>query len=200
MKSLLKKITLVISSVTLFSFTTEKPKTVIIDIVDNIESTNGKNLTEDFNKTVDQLNIAEDLNILDWKKISNGLDDSKKQQLLDSIQPEVVLTINFKNSKTDENSITAVVSKQSQHLENSTLIARELTNAFETNNVKNSGVFQTDSNYIQDNLKPALYVSIETKNDSDSNDKIIHTLSNFIKSVKANPTAHLTEAVEIEND
>lgn len=183
MKTLFKNMAIAFTGLTLFSFTTEQPKTVIVDIVDNIESTTDQNLTQKFKESITSLNQSQEVKVLDWKEISNGLDDAKKQKLLDSIQPEVVLTVNFKNAKKDENTITAVVSKKSEHLEHSIAVAKDLTASFDQAVVKNEGVYQTESNYVQDNAKPAVFVSIETKNDQPSNDVIVNTLTEFIKQV-----------------
>ena len=183
MKTLLKNMAIAFTGITLFSFTAEQPKTVIVDIVDNIESTTDQNLTKQFKESINSLNASQEVKVLDWKEISNGLDDAKKQRLLDSIQPEVVLTVNFKNAKKDENTVTAVVSKKSNHLEHSTIVARDLTASFDQAKIKNEGVYQTESDYVQDNAKPAVFVSIETKNDQPSNDVIVNTLTDFIKKV-----------------
>ena len=183
MKTLFKNMAIVFTGLTLFSFTDGPPKTVIVDIVDNIETSTDQNLTKEFIASIDSLNQTQAVKVLDWKEISNGLDDTKKQNLLDSIQPEIILTVSFKNAKKDQNTVTAVVSKKSDHLEHSTTVARDLTTAFDQNIVKNEGVFQTESDYVQDNAKPAVFVSIETKNDQPSNNEIIHTLTDFITNV-----------------
>ncbi|RLZ07352.1 hypothetical protein [Faecalibacter macacae] len=186
MKTLIKSTALAIAGIVSFSFTSlddKDPKVVIIDIVDNIETTNNQNLTDSFKKSIDSINQTEEVKVLDWKQITSGLDENKKQVLLDSIKPDVVLTLNFKNSEKGNNAVTAVVFKGNKHFEHSLTSAKELTSSFNEAVIKNEGVFQADSEYVQDNATPALFVSIETKNDSSSNKEIVSTLSDFIKKV-----------------
>lgn len=187
MKTLIKSTALAIVGIVSFSFTSlddKDPKVVIIDIVDNIETTNNQNLTDSFKKSIDSINQTEEVKVLDWKQIATGLDDNKKQALLDSIKPDVVLTLNFKNSEKGNNAVTAVVFKGNKHFDHSLTSAKELTSSFDNAVVKNEGVFQADSKYVQDNATPALFVSIETKNDQSSNTEIVSTLSDFIKKVE----------------
>ena len=101
MKTLFKSAALAFVGFVSFSFTTvddKDPKVVIVDIVDNIETTNNQNLTQEFRESIATLNQANQVKVLEWKEITKGLDESKKQALLDSIKPEVVLTLNFKNA------------------------------------------------------------------------------------------------------
>lgn len=187
MKTLIKSTAIAFVGIVSFSFTSlddKDPKVVIIDIVDNIETTNNQNLTDSFKKSIDSINQTEEVKVLDWKQIATGLDDNKKQALLDSIKPDVVLTLNFKNSEKGNNAVTAVVFKGNKHFDNSISTARELTSSFDNAVVKNEGVFQADSKYVQDNAAPAMFVSIETKNDQSSNTEIVSTLSDFIKKVE----------------
>lgn len=188
MKTLIKNTAFAFAGIISFSFTTiddKDPKIVIVDIVDNIETTNNQNLTSTFKQSLDTINQADDIKILDWKEIANGLDDTKKQVLLDSIQPDVVLTLNFKNSEKGNNAVTAVVFKGNKHFDESLNTARDLTNSFDEKVIKNEGVFQAESKYIQDNATPAIFLSVETLNDQPSNSEIVSTLTDFIKNVKS---------------
>ncbi|MBS7332375.1 hypothetical protein [Faecalibacter bovis] len=188
MKTLIKNTAFAFAGIISFSFTTiddKDPKIVIVDIVDNIETTNNQNLTSTFKQSLDTINQADDIKILDWKEIANGLDDTKKQVLLDSIQPDVVLTLNFKNSEKGNNAVTAVVFKGNKHFDESLSTARDLTNSFDEKVIKNEGVFQAESKYIQDNATPAIFLSVETLNDQPSNSEIVSTLTDFIKNVKS---------------
>ena len=200
MKTLFKSVALAFFGVTAFSFTTtddKDPKIVIVDIVDNIETTNNQNITQNFRQQLESINQTEDLKVLEWKEISTGLDETKKKELLDSIQPEVVLTVSFKNSEDNTNEVTAVVSKNNQHFDHSIQTAKNLTTSFDTSVVKNGGVFQAESGYIQDNFTPAMFVSIETVNDQKSNTEIVNTLTGFIKTVENNSTVSASsESVE----
>ena len=200
MKTLFKSVALAFFGVTAFSFTTtddKDPKIVIVDIVDNIETTNNQNITQNFRQQLESINQTEDLKVLEWKEISTGLDEAKKKELLDSIQPEVVLTVSFKNSEDNTNEVTAVVSKNNQHFDHSIQTAKNLTTSCDASVVKNGGVFQAESGYIQDNFTPAMFVSIETVNDQKSNTEIVNTLTGFIKTVENNSTVSASsESVE----
>lgn len=187
MKTLIKTTAIAIAGIISFSFTSlddKDPKVVIVDIVDNIETTNNENLTTTFKQSLETINQADDIKILDWKQLASGLDDNKKQALLDSIKPDVVLTLNFKNSEKGSNAVTAVVFKGNKHFDHSLSSAKELTSSFNEAIVKNEGVFQAESQYIQDNATPAVFLSVETKNDQTSNSEIVSTLSDFIKKVE----------------
>lgn len=197
MKTLIKSTALVFFGISTFSFTTlddKDPKVVIVDIVDNIETTNNQNITQTFRQQIESINQSEELKVLEWKQISTGLDDTKKKELLDSIQPEVILTVNFKNSEANKNEVTAVVSKSNQHFDYSIETAKNLTTSFDTAMVVNGGVFQAESEYIQDNFAPAMFVSIETKNDQPSNNEIVNTLTQFIKTVDTKESINNNEA------
>lgn len=188
MKTLFKSVAIAFFGVTAFSFTTtddKDPKIVIVDIVDHIETTNNQNITENFRQQLATLNQTDDVKVLEWKQISTGLDETKQKELLDSIQPEVVLTVSFKNSEANANEVTAVVSKNNQHFDYSIETAKNLTTSFDASVVKNGGVFQAESSYVQDNFTPAMFVSIETKNDQPSNNAIVNTLTQFIKTVES---------------
>lgn len=176
----------------LFSFKSmEDPKVIIIDIVDNIKSINDQNITDEFKNELESFKENENIKILDWKDISKGLQEDQKKALLDSIQPEMIMTVSFKNA--EENKVTAVVSKQNTSFDKSLKNAHALANGLTSDSVKNEGVFQTDSNYVQDNLAPAIFVSIEAKNDAVSNQEIVSKLSTFIENVD---TKTVTEIIE----
>lgn len=203
MKTLLKSAALTFVGLISFSFTNldeQPPKVVIVDIVDNIETTNNQNLTQTFRERIATLNQSEDVKVLEWKEITNGLDDNKKQALLDSINPEVVLTLNFKNAQKGDNAVTAVVSKNNKNFDYSIDTARQLTGALENATIKNEGVFQAESEYVQDNAVPAMFVSIETKNDESSNKAIVETLAEFIKNVDDEKVVETTTDVETSTD
>lgn len=202
MKTLIKSSALAVAGLVSFSFTTlddQTPKVVIVDIVDNIETTNNQNITQTFRQQIEKLNQDETVKIVEWKKIADGLDDAKKKEILDSIKPEVILTVNFKNTTDGNNTVTAVVSKNNQHFDHSLGTARNLTASFDTTLVKNGGVFQAESEYIQDNFAPAMFVSIETKNDQQSNTEIVETLSQYIKDVKVETTEETSPQVKSED-
>lgn len=200
MKTLIKSVALTFAGILAFSFTDKEPKVVIVDIVDHIETTNNQNLTQSFRQSIETLNQSDDVKVLEWKTLTSGLDEAKKQALLDSIQPEVVLTVSFKNATKAANQVTAVVSKNNKHFDHSLETARELTASFDQAVVQNEGVFQAASDYVQDNAVPAMFVNIETKNDQPSNTAIVSTLTEFIQKVdvvKEETTAELNpEAVE----
>lgn len=206
MKTLIKTTALTLVGLSFFSFTPindDEPKVVIVDIVDNIETTNNQNITQTFREQIEKLNQDPNVKIVEWKKIADGLDDAKKKEVLDSIKPEVILTVNFKNTTDGNNTVTAVVSKNNQHFDDSLGTARNLTASFDTALVKNGGVFQAESEYVQDNFAPAMFVSIETKNDQQSNTAIVETLSKYIKEVKVEtqveaPTENKTEEIKVE--
>lgn len=201
MKTLLKSVALTFAGFMAFSFTDKEPKVIIVDIVDNIETTNNQNLTQSFRESIETLNQKEDVKVLEWKTITNGMDDTKKQAVLDSLKPEVIMTVSFKNATKTENLVTAVVSKNNKHFDNSLTTARLLTESFDNNVIKNEGVFQAESEYIQDNAAPAMFISIETKNDSNSNTEIVNKLSDFIEKVEIDTNIQLeqpsTENAEI---
>lgn len=198
MKTLLKSVTLTFAGFMAFSFTDKEPKVIIVDIVDNIETTNNQNLTQSFRESIETLNQKEDVKVLEWKTITNGMDDTKKQAVLDSLKPEVIMTVSFKNATKTENLVTAVVSKNNKHFDNSLTTARLLTESFDNNVIKNEGVFQAESEYIQDNAAPAMFISIETKNDTNSNTEIVNKLSDFIEKVEIDTNIQL-EQPSIEN-
>ena len=91
-----------------------------------------------------------------------------------------------------------VISKNNKHFDHSLDTARQLTGALEVATIKNEGVFQAESEYVQDNAVPAMFVSIETKNDETSNSSIVNTLADFIQKVDDQNT---TEAsIDAPND
>ena len=59
--------------------------------------------------------------------------------------------------------------------------------------VKNDGVYQTESNYIQDNVAPAIFLSVKTVNEATTNAEIVNKLSTFIENVNIEEQA----AVEV---
>ncbi len=199
MKKFMQLFGIVALTSVLFSFKSiDDPKVIIIDIVDNIQSTTGQHITNEFKSELDAFKTNDQIQVLDWKDISKGLKDDQKKALLDSIQPEMIMTISFKNAT--ENKVTAVVSKQNTSFDESVKAARELTDTLSSDQVKNEGVFHTDSNYVQDNLAPAVFVSVEAKNDEASNKEIVSKLTSFIEGVKtaeAQAVADEAQAVEV---
>ncbi len=199
MKKFMQLFGMVALTSVLFSFKSiDDPKVIIIDIVDNIQSTTEQHITNEFKSELDAFKTNDHIQVLDWKDISKGLKDDQKKALLDSIQPEMIMTISFKNAT--ENKVTAVVSKQNTSFDESVKVARDLTDTLSSDQVKNEGVFHTDSNYVQDNLAPAVFVSVEAKNDEASNKEIVSKLTSFIEGVKtaeAQAVADEAQAVEV---
>lgn len=167
---------------TTISIVDEAPKVVILDIVDNVTSKDATNITQDFKSKLETLN-KDNVKVLLWKEITDGMKDEEKQAIIDSLKPELIMTVSFENSDDNTNKIAAVVSKQNVAFEETFKIAREFADNLNSTSVKNEGVYQTDSKYIQDNAAPAIFLSVKAKNEPTSNQEIVNKISNFIESV-----------------
>lgn len=204
----MKKLTQVLGVVAIglvsFSFTTKnevpvttqssynmienEPKVVILDIVDNIAAESGSNIATEFKSKVEALN-KENVNVLLWKDLTKGLQEEEKKAIIDSLKPELIMTLSFEKTDDNMNKVAAVVSKQNVAFEDTFKIARELADNLNSTSVKNDGVYQNDSNYIQDNLAPSIFLSVKVKNEPTSNAEIVDKLSNFIESAQINEPA-----------
>ena len=94
------------------------------------------------------------------------------------------MTLSFDKTDDNTNKVAAVVSKQNVAFEDTFKVARELADNLNSTAVKNDGVYQNDSNYIQDNAAPSIFLSVKVKNEPTSNAEIVDKLSNFIETAK----------------
>ena len=208
----MKKLTQVLGVVAIglvsFSFTTKNdipvstqishvvpvaaPKVVILDIVDNIASPSGANIATELKTKLESLN-KENVQVLLWKDLTKGLKDEEKKSIIDSLKPELIMTVSFDKTDDNTNKVAAVVSKQNVAFEETFKVARELADNLNSTSVKNDGVYQNDSNYIQDNLAPSIFLSVKVKNEPTSNAEIVDKLSNFIE------TANVAEPVTVDS-
>ncbi len=199
----MKKLTQVLGVVAIglvsFSFTTKNetpvatqtsyivvedaPKVVILDIVDNIAAASGANIATEFKTKLESLN-KENVQVLLWKDLTKGLQDEEKRSIIDSLKPELIMTLSFDKTDDNTNKVAAVVSKQNVAFEDTFKVARELADNLNSTAVKNDGVYQNDSNYIQDNAAPSIFLSVKVKNEPTSNAEIVDKLSNFIETAK----------------
>ncbi|WP_314244349.1 hypothetical protein [Empedobacter tilapiae] len=201
----MKKLTQVLGIVAIglvsFSFTTKNeipvatqssykvvedaPKVVILDIVDNIAADSGTNIATEFKSKVESLN-KENVQVLLWKDLTKGLKEEEKRSIIDSLKPELIMTLSFDKTDDNTNKVAAVVSKQNVAFEDTFKVARELAENLNSTAVKNDGVYQNDSNYIQDNAAPSIFLSVKVKNEPTSNAEIIDKISNFIETAQVN--------------
>ncbi|MGV0923211.1 hypothetical protein [Empedobacter tilapiae] len=201
----MKKLTQVLGIVAIglvsFSFTTKNeipvatqssykvvedaPKVVILDIVDNIAADSGTNIATEFKSKVESLN-KENVQVLLWKDLTKGLKEEEKKSIIDSLKPELIMTLNFDKTDDNTNKVAAVVFKQNVAFDETIKVAKELTDNLNSTAVKNDGVYQNDSNYIQDNAAPSIYLSVKVKNEPTSNAEIIAKISNFIETAQVN--------------
>ncbi|TGN22232.1 MULTISPECIES: hypothetical protein [Empedobacter] len=201
----MKKLTQVLGIVAIglvsFSFTTKNeipvatqssykvvedaPKVVILDIVDNIAADSGTNIATEFKSKVESLN-KENVQVLLWKDLTKGLKEEEKRSIIDSLKPELIMTLNFDKTDDNTNKVAAVVFKQNVAFDETIKVAKELTDNLNSTAVKNDGVYQNDSNYIQDNAAPSIYLSVKVKNEPTSNAEIIDKISNFIETAQVN--------------
>lgn len=201
----MKKLTQVLGVVAIglvsFSFTTKNeipvatqssykvvedaPKVVILDIVDNIAADSGTNIATEFKSKVESLN-KENVQVLLWKDLTKGLKEEEKRSIIDSLKPELIMTLNFDKTDDNTNKVAAVVFKQNVAFDETIKVAKELTDNLNSTAVKNDGVYQNDSNYIQDNAAPSIYLSVKVKNEPTSNAEIIDKISNFIETAQVN--------------
>ncbi|WP_334125852.1 hypothetical protein, partial [Empedobacter brevis] len=215
----MKKLTQVLGVVAIglvsFSFTTKNeipmatssytivddaPKVVILDIVDNIAAASGSNIATEFKAKIESLN-KENVNVILWKDLTKGLQEEEKRAIIDSLKPELIMTLSFDKTDDNTNKVAAVVSKQNVAFEETFKVARELADNLNSTSVKNDGVYQNDSNYIQDNLAPSIFLSVKVKNEPTSNAEIINKISNFIETAQieeaaASAVAEPTETVD----
>lgn len=214
----MKKLTQVLGVVAIglvsFSFTTKNeipvatqstytvvedaPKVVILDIVDNIAAASGANIATEFKTKLESLN-KENVQVLLWKDLTKGLQDEEKKSIIDSLKPELIVTLNFEKTDDNTNKVAAVVFKQNVAFNETAKIAKELTENMNSTAVKNDGVYQNDSNYIQDNAAPSIFLSVKVKNEPTSNAEIVDKLSNFIETANVaegtTPVETTTETV-----
>ncbi|STD54392.1 hypothetical protein [Empedobacter falsenii] len=163
----------------------DAPKVVILDIVDNIAVESGTNIATEFKSKVESLN-KENVQVLLWKDLTKGLKEEEKRSIIDSLKPELIMTLNFDKTDDNTNKVAAVVFKQNVAFDETIKVAKELTDNLNSTAVKNDGVYQNDSNYIQDNAAPSIYLSVKVKNEPTSNAEIIDKISNFIETAQVN--------------
>ena len=167
---------------TTYSVVEDAPKVVILDIVDNIAAQSGSNIATEFKTKLESLN-KDNVQVLLWKDLTKGLKEEEKRAIIDSLKPELIMTLSFDKTDDNTNKIAAVISKQNVAFEETFKIAREFADNLNSTSVKNEGVYQTDSKYIQDNAAPAIFLSVKAKNEPTSNQEIVNKISNFIESV-----------------
>lgn len=183
---------------TSFTIYEDAPKVVILDIVDNIAAESGSNIATELKSKIETLN-KENVNVLLWKDLTKGLQEEEKRAIIDSLKPELIMTLSFDKSDDNTNKVAAVVSKQNVAFEDTFKVAKELAENLNSTTVKNDGVYQNDSNYIQDNLAPSIFLSLKVKNEPISNTEIIDKISNFIETAEVNqPTVVVEEVAEVD--
>lgn len=161
----------------------DAPKVVILDIVDNIAVESGTNIASEFKTKLESLN-KENVQVFLWKDLTKGLKDEEKRSIIDSLKPELIMTLNFEKTDDNTNKVAAVIFKQNVAFNETAKIAKELTDNLNSTAVKNDGVYQNESNYIQDNAAPSIFLSVKVKNEPTSNAEIVDKLSNFIETAK----------------
>lgn len=183
---------------TSYTINEDAPKVVILDIVDNIAAESGANIATELKSKIETLN-KENVNVLLWKDLTKGLQEEEKRAIIDSLKPELIMTLSFDKSDDNTNKVAAVVSKQNVAFEDTFKVAKELAENLNSTTVKNDGVYQNDSNYIQDNLAPSIFLSLKVKNEPTSNTEIIDKISNFIETAEVNqPTVVVDEVAEVD--
>lgn len=212
----MKKLTQVLGVVAIglvsFSFTTKNevpvvtqssykivedaPKVVILDIVDNIAAASGANIATELKTKLESLN-KENVNVLLWKDLTKGLKEEEKKEIIDSLKPELIMTLSFDKTDDNSNKVAAVVFKQNVAFDETIKVAKELTENFSSSLVKNDGVYQNDSNYIQDNAAPSIFLSVKVKNEPTSNAEIVDKLSNFIETAQINESGLTATTAEL---
>lgn len=163
----------------------DAPKVVILDIVDNIAVESGTNIASEFKTKLESLN-KENVQVLLWKDLTKGLKDEEKRSIIDSLKPELIMTLNFEKTDDNTNKVAAVVFKQNVAFNETVKVAKELTENLNSTAVKNDGVYQNESNYIQDNAAPSIFLSVKVKNEPTSNAEIVDKISNFIETAQVN--------------
>lgn len=183
---------------TSYTINQDAPKVVILDIVDNIAAESGANIATELKSKIETLN-KENVNVFLWKDLTKGLQEEEKRAIIDSLKPELIMTLSFDKSDDNTNKVAAVVSKQNVAFEDTFKVAKELAENLNSTTVKNDGVYQNDSNYIQDNLAPSIFLSLKVKNEPTSNTEIIDKISNFIETAEVNqPTVVVDEVAEVD--
>lgn len=183
---------------TSYTINQDAPKVVILDIVDNIAAESGANIATELKSKIETLN-KENVNVFLWKDLTKGLQEEEKRAIIDSLKPELIMTLSFDKSDDNTNKVAAVVSKQNVAFEDTFKVAKELAENLNSTTVKNDGVYQNDSNYIQDNLAPSIFLSLKVKNEPTSNTEIIDKISNFIETAEVNqPTVIVDEVAEVD--
>lgn len=213
----MKKLTQVLGVVAIglvsFSFTTKNevpvgmqtsykvvedaPKVVILDIVDNIAAESGANIATELKTKLESLN-KENVNVLLWKDLTKGLQEEEKKAIIDSLKPELIMTLSFDKTDDNTNKVAAVVFKQNVAFDETIKVAKELTENLNSTIVKNDGVYQNDSNYIQDNAAPSIFLSVKVKNEPTSNAEIVDKLSNFIETAQISESVVATDTVAVD--
>ena len=173
----------------------DAPKVVILDIVDNIAVESGTNIASEFKTKLESLN-KENVQVLLWKDLTKGLKDEEKRSIIDSLKPELIMTLNFEKTDDNTNKVAAVIFKQNVAFNETAKVAKELTENLNSTVVKNDGVYQNESNYIQDNAAPSIFLSVKVKNEPTSNAEIVDKLSNFIETAQVNELGLTTTVVE----
>ncbi|MFV0210283.1 N-acetylmuramoyl-L-alanine amidase [Empedobacter falsenii] len=180
---------------TSYTINQDAPKVVILDIVDNIAAESGANIATELKSKIETLN-KENVNVLLWKDLTKGLQEEEKRAIIDSLKPELIMTLSFDKSDDNTNKVAAVVSKQNVAFEDTFKVAKELAENLNSTTVKNDGVYQNDSNYIQDNLAPSIFLSLKVKNEPTSNTEIIDKISNFIETAEVNQPTVVVDEVD----
>lgn len=184
-----------VATQTSYTVVEDAPKVVILDIVDNIAAASGANIATEFKTKLESLN-KENVQVLLWKDLTKGLQDEEKRSIIDSLKPELIMTLSFDKTDDNTNKVAAVVSKQNVAFEDTFKVARELADNLNSTSVKNDGVYQNDSNYIQDNAAPSIFLSVKVKNEPISNAEIIDKISNFIETAKVEDGVVPVESTE----
>ena len=173
----------------------DAPKVVILDIVDNIAAASGANIATEFKTKLESLN-KENVQVLLWKDLTKGLKDEEKRSIIDSLKPELIMTLNFEKTDDNTNKVAAVIFKQNVAFNETAKVAKELTENLNSTVVKNDGVYQNESNYIQDNAAPSIFLSVKVKNEPTSNAEIVDKLSNFIETAQVDGVTPIDAATE----
>ncbi|WP_282630840.1 hypothetical protein [Empedobacter sedimenti] len=173
----------------------DAPKVVILDIVDNIAAASGTNIATEFKTKLESLN-KENVQVLLWKDLTKGLKDEEKRSIIDSLKPELIMTLNFEKTDDNTNKVAAVVFKQNVAFNETAKVAKELTENLNSTVVKNDGVYQNESNYIQDNAAPSIFLSVKVKNEPTSNAEIVNKLSSFIETAQIDGGTPVDAAAE----
>lgn len=200
MKNVVKGLMLVMLAVVFFAFKPFKaddPKVVIIDVVNNLDTEKDVSVVDKFMKQIEELD-KNNVKVLLWKELTQ--DKTKDPAaILSQVNPDYVLTVSFSNASADKENVTAVVSKTNLQKDQSILLATDIAKSLESENVENKGVFETDSKYPQDNNVPAVFLSVEVKNEPAVDDELATKLVNVIETVNVQDL-EVPEPTEEEQD